>query len=100
MNFKEKAQLKLLEYFAFEATARSSVDSAYSHNSAILSYRKIRGIIVHHLDLDAHAVFDGQVEFDESCFCGLAKVNLDAAWLIKRRCLASSAVLTKVAVEH
>jgi hypothetical protein len=72
-----------------EATARSAANSAYSGNSAILFYRKIRKTIAHHLDFDVHPVLENQVELDESYFCDLVKVDVDVAWPIKRRRLTA-----------
>ncbi|NAR19691.1 IS1595 family transposase, partial [Acinetobacter haemolyticus] len=42
-------------------------------NSAALFYRKIRQIIMFHLDQDAIEVFQGQIELDESYFGGARK---------------------------
>ena len=70
----KNAQTKLLEYFVLEVTVRSAADLlGIQSNSAALFYRKIRAIIVYHLELDAHEVFDGHVELDESYFGGSRK---------------------------
>ena len=42
-------------------------------NSAALFYRKLREVIVHYLDLEAHEIFGGAVELDESYFGGVRK---------------------------
>ena len=42
-------------------------------NSAALFYRKIREVIVHHLEQESHELFDGAAELDESYFCGIRK---------------------------
>ena len=69
-----KSQLKLLEFFALEATARSAADFLdIQPNSAMLFYKKIRQVISHHLALQAHEIFDGAVELDESYFGGARK---------------------------
>ena len=69
-----KKQLKLLEYFVLEVTARSAADLlGIQPNSAALFYRKLREVIVYYLDQEAHEVFDGAVELDESYFCGARK---------------------------
>jgi len=36
-------------------------------------YRKIREVIVYHLEQESHAIFDGIVELDESYFGGIRK---------------------------
>ena len=40
-------------------------------NTAMLFYRKIREVIAYHLEQQAHEIFDGAVELDESYFGGL-----------------------------
>ncbi len=69
-----KQQLKLLEYFVLEVTARSAADwLEIQPNSAALYYRKLREIITYHLAQKEHEVFDGTVELDESYFGGARK---------------------------
>ena len=53
-------QLKLLEYFVLEVATRSAADILeIQPNSAALLYRKIREVIVHHLEQKSHEMFDG-----------------------------------------
>ena len=67
-------QLKLLEYFVLEVTARSAADLlGVNPNSTALFYRKIRQIIAWHLAQEANEVLDGPVELDESYFGGKRK---------------------------
>ena len=69
-----KQQLKLLEYFVLEVTARSAADLlGIQANSAALFYRKLREIISYHLAQKEHEIFDGAVELDESYFGGARK---------------------------
>lgn len=69
-----KQQLKLLEYFVLEVTARSAADLlSIQPNSAALFYRKLREIIAYQLALKEHEIFDGSVELDESYFGGARK---------------------------
>ena len=69
-----KQQLRLLEYFVLEVTARSAADMlGLQANTAILYYRKIRQLIAHHVKLEATEIFDGAVELDESYFGGVRK---------------------------
>ncbi len=57
-----------------EVTARSAADLLdIQPNSAILFYRKLREVIACHLDKEAHEVFEGAVELDESYFGGVRK---------------------------
>jgi len=69
-----KQQLRLLEFFVLEVTARSAADMlGIQANSAILFYRKIRQVISYHVELQATEIFDGAVELDESYFGGARK---------------------------
>jgi len=64
----------LLEFFVLEVAARSAADLLDIHpNSAALFYRKIREVITHHLELEAHEVFEGAIELDERYFGGVRK---------------------------
>ena len=67
-------QLKLVEFFVAEVTARTAADLlGIQPNSAALFYRKIREIIMYYLDRNADDIFDGEVELDESYFGGVRK---------------------------
>ena len=69
-----KQQSRLLEYFVLEVTARSAADLlGIQANSAALFYRKLREIIVYYLELEAHEIFGGAIELDESYFGGARK---------------------------
>lgn len=70
----KKQQLRLLEFFVLEVTARSAADIlCIQPNTAMLFYKKIRQIISYHVELQAHEIFDGAVELDESYFGGARK---------------------------
>ena len=69
-----KVQRKLLEFFVAEVTARTAADLLeIQPNSAALFYRKIRQIIAYYLDQNAHEIFEGDIELDESYFGGVRK---------------------------
>ena len=73
-KLSRKCQLKLLEYLVLEVTARSAADLlAINPYSAALFYRKLREIISYHLEQEAHEIFDGAIELDESYFGGVRK---------------------------
>ncbi|OTG88838.1 IS1595 family transposase [Acinetobacter sp. ANC 3813] len=73
-KLNKKTQRKLLEFFVAEVTARTAADLlGIQPNSAALFYRKLRQIIMYHLDQDAIEVFQGQIELDESYFGGARK---------------------------
>ena len=69
-KLKKNTQLRLLEYFVLEVTARSAAN-LLDINTAALFYKKIRQIISFHLALQASEVFDGCIELDESYFGGV-----------------------------
>ena len=70
----KNTQLRLLEFFVLEVTARSAANLLGVHpNTAALFYKKIRQIISFHLALQANEVFDGCIELDESYFGGVRK---------------------------
>ena len=73
-KLSKKLQVKLLEFFVLEVTARSAADLlGLQANTAILFYKKLREIIVHYLYQKENEVFDGSVELDESYFGGVRK---------------------------
>jgi transposase len=73
-KLSKKVQRKLLEYFVLKVTARSAADLLLIQpNSAVLFFRKIREVITHHLELEAHEVFEGAIELNESYFGGVGK---------------------------
>jgi len=52
-----------------EVTARSTADFLdIQPNTAILFYKKIRRVIVHHLALEASEMFDGKIELIDKLF--------------------------------
>ena len=73
-KLKKNIQRRLLEFFVLEVTARSAANLlGINPNSAALFYRKIRQVINHNLSLQAHEIFEGQIELDESYFGGVRK---------------------------
>ena len=73
-KLKKSIQRKLLEFFVAEVTARTAADLlGIQANTAALFYHKIRLVIEYHLTLEAHDVFEGNVEADESYFGGHRK---------------------------
>ena len=70
----KKHQLRLLEFFVLEVTARSAADLVgIQVNSAARFYHKIRQVIAAHLELQAEETFGGEIELDESYFGGARK---------------------------
>ena len=73
-KLSKKLQVRLLEFFTAEVTARTVVDLLnIQPNTAALFYHKIRFVIDHHLSLRADDPFDGEVELDESYFGDVRK---------------------------
>ncbi|MDO5650931.1 MAG: IS1595 family transposase [Moraxella sp.] len=73
-KLSRKTQIKLLEFFVAEVTAKTAADLLdIQHNSAALFYHKIRLVIEYNLALESNTLFDGEVELDESYFGGVRK---------------------------
>ena len=73
-KLSKKVQLRLLEYFVLEVTARSAADlSGLQVNTAALFYHKIRQVIAAHLEVQETEIFGGEIELDESYFGGVRK---------------------------
>ncbi len=73
-KLSKKIQLRLLEYFVLEVTARSAANMLdIQPNSAALFYRKIREVIAWHLNMEAEEMLGGEIELDESYFGGNRK---------------------------
>ena len=74
LQIKEKITERTTPFFVLEVTARSAADILdIQPNTAILTYRKIRMVISHHLALAADEVFESSIELDESYFGGRRK---------------------------
>lgn len=70
----KKQQLKLLEFFVAQVTARTASDLlGIQHNSSALFYHKILTLIEYHLNQDAKELFDGEIELDEIYFGGVCQ---------------------------
>ena len=70
----KSTQLRLLEYFVLEVTARSAASLlGIQANTAILFYRKVRQEIAEKLAIEAQEIFNGDIEIDESYFGGVRK---------------------------
>ena len=73
-KIKKKDQLKLLEYFVLQVTARSAANLlGIQANSAALFYHKIRLVIADYLAFQADEKLGGEIELDESYFGGIQK---------------------------
>lgn len=73
-KLNKKTQSTLLEFVLAEVTARTAADLlGIQPNSAALLYRKIRQVIMYHLDQNAIDIFEGKIELDKSYFGGVRK---------------------------
>jgi transposase len=71
-KLSKKTQLRLLEYFVGEVTARKAADLVgINYHSAHLYYQKIRQMIVE--QTNDQDMMDGEIEVDESYFGGHRK---------------------------
>src|SRR6266853_4676283 len=72
-KLSRKLQLRLLENFVLQVTARSAADvHGIQANTVVLFYRKIRLVIAEKLEAEA-VPFAGEIEVDESYFGGVRK---------------------------
>ena len=72
-KLSKKIQLRLLEYFVLEVTARSAANVlGLQANTTALFYRKVRELIAEHAAADEE-LLGGEVEADESYFGGVRK---------------------------
>ena len=73
-KLSKKHQIRLVECFVLEVTARSAADLiGLQPNTAALFYRKLRELIAERLACVEHEIFDGVIELDESYFGGARK---------------------------
>ena len=71
-KLSNKTQLRLLEYFVAEVTARTAADLVgINYHTAHLFYQKIRQMIIANTDDDD--LLSGEIEVDESYFGGARK---------------------------
>ena len=69
----KKDQLRLLEFFVLEVTARSAADVlSLQANTTALFYRKLRELIAEQAAADEE-LLGGEIEADESYFGGIRK---------------------------
>lgn len=67
-------QLELLKYFYAGITARSAADlTSVNRNTAILFFHKLREVIFDELASSEPGLMSGEIEVDESYFCGRRK---------------------------
>src|SRR5258706_470804 len=72
-KLSRKVQLRLLENFVLQVTARSAADvHGIQANTVVLLCRKIRLVIAEKLEAEA-VPFAGEIEVDESYFGGVSK---------------------------
>ncbi len=67
-------QTRLAEYFVSGTTARcASSLIGVNKSTGAYYFHRLREIIAYHLEQEAHEVFDGEIEVDESYFGGRRK---------------------------
>jgi len=74
----KKQQIRLLEFFILEVTARAAADLlGIQLNTTTLFYRKVRIIIAEKLEIGAAEEFGGEVALDERYFSGIRYDKID-----------------------
>ena len=67
-------QAKLIEHFVAGTTARCAADLVgVNRNTAAYYFQRLRDIISYHVAQEAHEIFEGEIEVDESYFGGTRK---------------------------
>ena len=67
-------QTRLIEHFVAGTTARcASQLIGVNKSTAAYYFERLREIIAYHVEQEAHEVFDGEIEVDESYFGGVRK---------------------------
>jgi transposase len=90
-----KLQLRLLENFVLQVTARSAADlHGIQANTVALFYRKIRLVIAEKLEAEA-VPFAGEIEVEESYFGGVRKGPRGRGLLEKFPCMDCSSAAAK-----
>jgi transposase len=76
-RLSEAKQAKLIEHFVAGTTARCAADLVgVNRNTAAYYFQRLRDIIAHHVEQEAHEIFEGEIEVDESYFGGCARVSV------------------------
>jgi transposase len=75
-RISKSKQLRLIEHFVAGTTARCAASLVgVNKNSAAYYFQRLREIIFLHVEQEAHKVFGGEIEVDESYFGGTRKGN-------------------------
>ena len=73
-RLSRKTQDRLIEHFVAGTTARCAAEIIGVHrNTAAYYYQRLRELIAFQIEQEAHEVFDGEIELDESYFGGSRK---------------------------
>ena len=73
-RLSEVKQAKLTEHFVAGTTARCAADLVgVNRNTAAYYFQRLRDIIAYHVEQEAHEIFEGEIEVDESYFGGTRK---------------------------
>ena len=73
-RLSEAKQAKLIEHFVAGTTARCASDLVgVNRNTAAYYFQRLRDIIAYHAEQEAHEIFEGEIEVDESYFGGARK---------------------------
>ena len=77
-RISKSKQLRLIEHFVAGTTARCAASLVgVNKNSGAYYFQRLREIIALQIEQEAHEVFGGEIEVDESYFGGRRKGNRD-----------------------
>jgi transposase len=73
-RLSKRTQNKLMEHFVGGTTGRCAAELiGVNRKTACYYFQRLREIIAYHLEEEAHEVFEGEIEVDESYFGGHRK---------------------------
>lgn len=73
-RLSKQKQERLIEHFVAGTTARCAAELiGVNRKTSAYYFHRLRELIAFHLEAEAHEVFDGEIELDESYFGGVRK---------------------------
>jgi len=76
-RLSQHEQGRLIEHFVAVTTARTAARLCGVHRNTVAYYfLSLRKIITYELEAESEAMFGGEIEVDESYFCGKRKIKV------------------------
>ena len=88
-RLNKRTQNKLMEHFVAGTTGRCAAELiGVNRKTACYYFQRLREVIAYHLEKEAHEVFEGEIEVDESYFGAFVRVRGVEELQGKFQCLA------------